>query len=277
MSENPFETQAYLYAGEVPPVGGKSVPSGLQFNLTLCLILAIFGILGSCAGGCGLAFTELTQNQSLTNPAAVPPDGDPLVTSDEIDFSIDMGSPPVSFDSSDGANVSFNADAPSVNGISSSFEIDATTGSESELSGLELQSQLQQVGRHPVLRISNVIVLLFGLVTSIVLLLASVKGMRRQSEAPKSMAFALALAIFYKGTGIAFGFLGVIITWKEMSNLLESGIVEEPMVAVFHFSMWAAIGFSVFAIFLAVLMAGYYVYARGVFKRSDVLAYFDSK
>ena len=266
MSDNPFEAQTAPHVGGIAPVDVQSAPSGLQFNLTVCLILAIFGILGSCAGGCGLAFTELTQNQSFTSPTAEAPAG-----------AFEMGYPVVPVDSSDGANFSFDADAPSLDGISSSIEIDATTDLESELSDLDLQSQLQQVGRHPILRISNVIVLLFGLVTSIVLLLASIKGMRRQLGAPKSMAFALALAIFYKVTGIAFGFLGVIITWKEMSNLLESGIVEEPMVAVFHFSMWAAIGFSVFAIFLAVLMAGYYVYARGVFKRSDVLAYFDSK
>ncbi len=277
MSENPFEAQTTPHVGGLPPVGVQSVPSGLQFNLTVCLILAICGILGSCTGGCGLALTELTQNQSFTSPAAVAVDGDPLVTGDEADFSIDMGSPSGPVDSSDGAIVTFDADTPSVNGIRSSFEIEATTGSESGLEGLELQSQLQQVGRHPVLRISNVIVLLFGLVTSIVLLLASIKGMRRQSGASKSMAFALALAIFYKVTGIAFGVLGGIITWKEMSSLAESGVVEEPMAAVLQFSMWAAIGISVFAIFLAALMAGYYVFARGVFKRNEVLAYFDSK
>lgn len=266
MSDNPFEAQTAPQVGGIAPVDVQSAPSGLQFLLTVCLILAILGILGSCMGGCGLALTELTQNQSFTSPTAVAPAG-----------ALDMGSPAVPVDSSDGANLSFEADAPSVNGISSSFEIDATTDLESEPSGLELQSQLQQVGRHPILRISNVIVLLFGLVTSIVLLLASIKGMRRQFGAPKSMAFALALAIFYKVTGIAFGVLGAIIIWREMSNLVESGIVEETMIVALQISTWAAVGFSVFAIFLAALMAGYYVYARGVFKRGDVLAYFDSK
>lgn len=281
MSENPFEAQTTTHAGEIPPVGVKSAPSGLQFNLTVCLILAILGILGSCMGGAGLALTELTQNQSFTSPAAVAPAGDPSVTSDKTSFSIEMGSPSVPVDPSEGANISFDAGAPSVNGINSSFEIladkDATTGSDSKPSGLELQSQLQQVGRQPVLRISNVIILLFGLVTSIVLLLACIKGMRRQLGAPKSMAFALALAIFYKVTGIAFGFLGVIITWREMSNLIEGDLLDEPSKAALQFGIYFVIGFSVFAMFLAALMAGYYVYARGVFKRDDVLAYFDSK
>ena len=123
MSENPFEAQTTTHAGEIPPVGVKSAPSGLQFNLTVCLILAILGILGSCMGGAGLALTELTQNQSFTSPAAVAPAGDPSVTSDKTSFSIEMGSPSVPVDPSEGANISFDAGAPSVNGINSSFEI----------------------------------------------------------------------------------------------------------------------------------------------------------
>ena len=61
----------------------------------------------------------------------------------------------------------------------------------------------------------------------------------------------------------------------HLSLVLHFPVVEEPMAAVLQFSMWAAIGISVFAIFLAALMAGYYVFARSVFKRNEVLAYFD--
>ena len=101
--------------------------------------------------------------------------------------------------------------------------------------------------------------------------------MRRQAGAPKSMTFALAVAIFYKITGIAFGVLGGVITWIEMNKILENGTLAPEQMTFMKISLWAAIGITAFAIFLAVLMAGYYVYARGVFKRSDVLAYFDSK
>jgi hypothetical protein len=37
------------------------------------------------------------------------------------------------------------------------------------------------------------------------------------------------------------------------------------------------IGLTVLGIFIAALMAGYYVYARSVFKRSDLVAYFELK
>lgn len=232
MSDNPFEAQTAPQVGGIAPVDVQSAPSGLQFNLTVCLILAILGILGSCLGGCTAAFTEFAQYQTSSRSNAEGGVGSPAVSSDTTDA--EPGSP--------------------------SFE-----------------SQAQQIGRHPVLRVSNVIILLFGIITAIVLLLACIKGMRRQPGAPKSMTFALAVAIFYKITGIAFGVLGGVITWIEMNKILENGTLAPEQMTLMKISLWAAIGITAFAIFLAVLMAGYYVYARGVFKRSDVLAYFDSK
>jgi hypothetical protein len=256
MSENPFETQTTMPGGELPPVGVKSAPSGVQFHLTVCLILAILGILGSCMGGCTTAITEFAQYQTSSRSNAEGDVGSPAVSSDEFSFSLESSE-------------------PALNGFGSSAEFIGTTNAEPGSPSFE--SQAQQVGRHPVLRVINVIILLFGIITAIVLLLACIKGMRRQAGAPKSMAFALAVAIFYKVTGIFFGVLGGVITWIEMNRILENGTLAPEQMTLMKFSLWAAVGITAFAIFLAMLMAGYYVYARGVFKRSDVLAYFDSK
>lgn len=88
MSENPFEAQTTMQGGQIPPVGVKSAPSGVQFNLTVCLILSILGLLGACFGGLGLAMAEVQYQamQNLDSPEAVEV---PLVTSDDSGFSID--------------------------------------------------------------------------------------------------------------------------------------------------------------------------------------------
>ena len=256
MSENPFETQTTMPGGELPPVGVKSAPSGVQFHLTVCLILAILGILGSCLGGCTAAITEFAQYQTSSRSNAEGGVGSPVISSDEVSFTLEQAQ-------------------PALNGVGSSAEFIGTT--DAEPGSPSFESQAQQIGRHPVLRVSNVIILLFGIITAIVLLLACIKGMRRQAGTPKSMTFALAVAVFYKITGIAFGVLGGVITWIEMNKILENVTLAPEQMTLMKISLWAAIGFTAFAIFLAVIMAGYYVYARGVFKRSDVLAYFDSK
>lgn len=247
MSENPFEAQTNPYAGGVAPVSAKSVPSGLQFNLTLCLILAILGIVASCMGGCGLAFTELTQSGVF----------------DGVNAPADLNTP--------SATVVFD---PPIEGLEPSFEIAEPAVAESDFS---LEARLQEIGRDPVVRISNVVMFLLGLVTSIVLLLASIKGMRRQSGAPKAMGNALALAIFYKVLGIFLGILGCVISVRGMSSLELGDVLPPEEEMVLQIATWGVIGFTVFAIFMAALMAGYYVYARGVFKRSEMVAYFESK
>lgn len=277
MSENPFEAQTNPYAGEVAPVSAKSVPSGLQFNLTLCLILAILGIVASCMGGCGLAFTELTQSgvfDGVNAPADLSPPAVDSNLSDEISFAVEFGTPSATVGSSEGINLSGDLDDPSAEVLEPSFEIAEPAVAESDFS---LEAQLQEIGRDPVVRISNVVMFLLGLVTSIVLLLASIKGMQRKSGAPKAMGNALALAIFYKVLGIFLGILGCVISVRGMSSLELGDVLPPEAEMVLQIATWGVIGFTVFAIFMAALMAGYYVYARGVFKRSEVVAYFESK
>ena len=46
---------------------------------------------------------------------------------------------------------------------------------------------------------------------------------------------------------------------------------------VLQIATWGIIGGTVLGIFIAAIMAGYYVYARSVFKRSDLVAYFELK
>ena len=258
MSENPFEAQTNPYAGEVAPVSAISVPSGLQFNLTLCLILAILGIVASCMGGCGLAFTELTQSGVF----------------DGINAPADLNTPSATVVSSEAPNLSGDLDDPPKEGLEPSFEIAEPAVAESDFS---LEARLQEIGRDPVVRISNVVMFLLGLVTSIVLLLASIKGMQRKSGAPKAMGNALALAIFYKVLGIFLGILGCVISVRGMSSLELGDVLPPEDEMVLQIATLGVIGFTVFAIFIGALMAGYYVYARCVFKRSEMVAYFESK
>ena len=147
-------------------------------------------------------------------------------------------------------------------------------GAESNFS---LETQLEEIGRDPVVRISNVVMFLLGLVTSVVLLMGSIKGLQRKSGAPKAMCNALALAIFYKVLGISLGILSCVISVRGMSDLEEGVALPVEAVMVLQIATWGVIGVTVLGIFIAALMAGYYVYARGVFKRSDVVAYFESK
>ncbi|MGB1929367.1 MAG: hypothetical protein ACPHO8_08655 [Mariniblastus sp.] len=244
MSENPFEAQTTMQGGQIPPVGVKSAPSGVQFNLTVCLILSILGLLGACFGGLGLAMAEVQYQamQNLDSPEAVEV---PLVTSDDSGFSIEMGESSEQGATADGGQVSF-------------------------------ETQFQEVGRNPISRISNVISLLLGLVTSIVLMLASISGMRRKSGAPKAMSLALALAIFYKLLTVVLTILTCYITFGEMNDLIPPEAAD-PAVVAQQIASWLIIGGAVIGIGLSALMAGYYFYVRSVFKRTDVLAYFDSK
>ncbi len=246
MSENPFEAQTTMQAGEISPVGVKSAPSGVQLNLTICLILAILGLLGGCFGAVGLALAEVQykamQNLDLAESVDVP-----LVTSDDSGFSIEIGE-------------------------SSEQEGPADTGQVS------FGTQLQEVGRNPISRISNAISLLLGFVTSIVLMLASISGMRRQSGAPKAMSRALALAIFYKVLTVVLTILTCYITFREMSDAMPSYDTADSAAVARQLAqqtkMWLIIGVGAVGVCLSAVMAGYYVYARGVFKRDDVNAYF---
>jgi hypothetical protein len=235
MSENPFAAQTTTHAGEFPPVDAEVDPKGLRFNLTLCLILAILGIVASCMGGCGLAFTELTQSGVF-----------------------------------DGVNAPADLSTPSAEVLEPSLEMADATGADTK-------AQLEEIGRDPVVRISNVVIFLLGLVTSVVLLMGSIKGMQRKSGAPKAMCNALALAIFYKVLGIFLGILSCVISVRGMSDLEEGVALPVEAVMVSQIATWGVIGVTVLGIFIAALMAGYYVYARSVFKRSDVVAYFESK
>ena len=233
-----------MQGGEIPSVGVKSAPSGVQLNLTVCLILSILGLLGACFGALGIAMAEAQYQamQNLDSPEAVDV---PLVTSDDSGFSIEVGESDEQGDTADGGQVS-------------------------------LDTQLQEVGRNPVSRISNAISLLLGLITSIVLMLASISGMRRQSSAPKAMSRALALAIFYKVLTVVLTILTCFITFREMNNLMPPDATDPAAVAQ-KVTTWLIIGVAAFGICLSAVMAGYYFYVRSVFKRSDVLAYFDSK
>ncbi|MGY8747119.1 MAG: hypothetical protein ACKVHR_03540 [Pirellulales bacterium] len=239
MSENPFEAQTNPYAGDAVSVDAEVDPKGLQFNLTLCLILAILGIVASCMGGCGLAVTELTQSGVF-----------------------------------DGVNVPADLSTPSAEVLEPSLEMADATGADTNFS---FEAQLEEIGRDPVVRISNVVIFLLGLVTSVVLLMGSIKGLRRKSGAPKAMCNALALAIFYKVLGIFLGILSCVISVRGMSDL-EAGVAlpAEDMMLL-QIATWGVIGLTVLGIFIAALMAGYYVYARSVFKRSDLVAYFELK
>ena len=277
MSENPFESQTNPYVGGVPPVGAKSAPSGMQFNLTLCLILAILGIVASCMGGCGLAFTELTQRgvfDGVNAPADLSPPAVDSNLSDETSFAVEFGTPSATVGSSEGINFSVDLDDPSAEVLEPFSEIADATGAESDFS---LEAQLGEIGRDPVVRISNVVMILLGLVTSVVLLMGSIKGMQRKSGAPKAMCNALALAIFYKVLGIFLGILTCVISVREMSDLEAGVALPAEAEMVLQIATWGVIGATVLGIFIAALMAGYYVYARSVFKRSDVVAYFESK
>lgn len=242
MSENPFEVQTTMPVGELPPVGVKSAPSGVQVHLTVCLILSILGLLGACFGALGLAVVQYQAMQNLDSPEAVEV---PLVTSDDSGFSVEMGESSEQGDTADVGQVSF-------------------------------ETQLQEVGRDPISRISNAISLLLGIVTSIVLMLASISGMRRQSGAPIAMSRALALAIFYKVLTVVLTILTCYITFREMNDLMPPDAADPAAVAQ-KIASWLIIGGAAVGICLSAVMAGYYVYARGVFKRGDVLAYFDSK
>ena len=299
MSENPFESQTNPYAGDAVPVDAEVDPKGLRFNLTLCLILAILGIVASCMGGCGLAFTELTQSgvfDGVNAPADLrTPSAEVLEPSLEMadataitlasfqqekDAAQDANPSPTSTDDKTTEKI---AETPSKDDVSekaeealnqAKAEVVAAFGAESNFS---LEAQLEEISRDPVVRISNVVMFLLGLVTSVVLLMGSIKGMQRKSGAPKAMCNALALAIFYKVLGIFLGILTCVISVREMSDL-EAGVAlpAEAEMGLRIFT-WGVIGATVLGIFIAALMAGYYVYARSVFKRSDVVAYFESK
>ena len=259
MDENPFKAQTNPYVGDAVAVGAEVDPSGLRFHLTVCLILAILGIVASCMGPSGLRIaTERTRTESYEVHGA--------------NASADLGALSVTSNLLEGTNFSVDSDDPSIEVLESSFEIADATGAESDL------RRMTRVPRgskrtvdvdvsNPVVRISNVVMFLLGFVTSVVLLMGSIKGMRRKSGAPKAMCNALALAVFYKALGIFLGILSCLIYGRGMSNNFFG----------LQIAMWATIGFTAFATCLAALMAGYYVYARGVFKRSDVVAYFESK
>jgi hypothetical protein len=318
MSENPFEAQTNPYAGEVPPVVAEVDPKGLRFNLTLCLILAILGIVASCMGGCGLALTELTQSgvfDGVNAPADLSTPSATVDSPEETNFSVDLDDPSAevlepSFEMADATAItlaSFQqekdaaqdanpsptstddkttekiAETPFKDDVSekaeeasnqAKAEVVAAFGAESNFS---LETQLEEIGRDPVVRISNVVMFLLGLVTSVVLLMGSIKGLQRKSGAPKAMCNALALAIFYKVLGIFLGILSCVISVRGMSDLEEGVALPVEAVMVLQIATWGVIGVTVLGIFIAALMAGYYVYARSVFKRSDVVAYFESK